>query len=83
MRSDGSSKGDWDVGITIDVMEFAQESDIIVLASGDGDFDILVKTIKMKFNTDSEVYGVPDLTASSLIAEATCFKPIDDKLLLG
>ena len=71
------------MGITIDVMEFAQESDIIVLASGDGDFDILVKTIKMKFNTDSEVYGVPDLTASSLITEATCFKPIDDKLLLG
>jgi len=83
MRSDGSSKGDWDVGITIDVMEFAQESDIIVLASGDGDFDLLIKTIKIKFNTDSEIYGVPDRTASSLIAEATWFKPIDDKLLLG
>ena len=81
-RSDGSSKGDWDVGITIDVMEFAEKSDIVVLASGDGDFDILIKTIKTKFNTDSEIYGVPTLTASSLIAEATCFKPIDDKLLL-
>ena len=78
-----SSKGDWDVGITIDVMEFAQESDIIVLASGDGDFDLLIKAIKIKFNTDSEIYGVPDRTASSLIAEATWFKPIDDKLLLG
>ena len=82
-RSDGSSKGDWDVGITIDVMEFAEKSDIVVLASGDGDFDVLIKTIKTKFNTDSEIYGVPTLTASSLIAEATCFKPIDDKLLLG
>ena len=82
-RSDGSSKGDWDVGITIDVIEYAQESDIIVLASGDGDFDLLVKTIKVKFNTDSEIYGVPGLTASSLIAEATSFKPIDDKLLIG
>jgi len=82
-RSDGSSKGDWDVGITIDVMEFAEKSDIVVLASGDGDFDLLIKTIKTKFNTDSEIYGVPTLTASSLIAEATCFKPIDDKLLLG
>ena len=82
-RSDGSSKGDWDVGITIDVIEYAQESDIIVLASGDGDFDLLIKAIKIKFNTDSEIYGVPDRTASSLIAEATWFKPIDDKLLLG
>ena len=83
LRSDGSSKGDWDVGITIDVMEFAQESDIIVLASGDGDFDLLIKASKIKFNTDSEIYGVPDRTASSLIAEATWFKPIDDKLLHG
>ena len=82
-RSDGSAKGDWDVGITIDVMEFAEKSDVVVLASGDGDFDVLIKTIKTKFNTDSEIYGVPTLTAASLIAEATCFKPIDDKLLLG
>ena len=50
---------------------------------GDGDFDLLVKTIKIKFNTDSEIYGVPGLTASSLIAEATSFKPINDELLLG
>ena len=37
-RSDGSSKGDWDVGITIDIMEYARKSDVIVLASGDGRF---------------------------------------------
>ena len=42
-RADGSSKGDWDVGITIDIMEYAERSDIVVLASGDGDFDILIK----------------------------------------
>ena len=81
-RSDGSSKGDWDVGIAIDVMEFAPQSDIVVLASGDGDFDLLLRKIITKFNTDSEVYGVPELTAASLIAEATTFKPIDDKFLL-
>ena len=45
-RSDGSSKGDWDVGITIDIMEYAPKSDVIVLASGDGDFDILIKRIR-------------------------------------
>ena len=82
-RRDGSSKGDWDVGITIDVIEYAQKSDIVVLASGDGDFDLLIKEIKTKFKTDSEKYGVPSLTAYSLIAEATYFKPIDEKLLLG
>ena len=63
-------------------MEYAPESNIIVLASGDGDFNLLLKKIKAKFDTDSEVYGVPQLTAASLIAEATAFKPIDAKLLL-
>ena len=82
-RADGSAKGDWDVGITIDILESAEEVEKIILLSGDGDFDLLIKTIKIKFDTDSEIYGVPDLTASSLIAEATCFKPIDTKLLLG
>ena len=82
-RRDDSSQGDWDVAITIDVIEYAQESDIVVLASSDGDFDLLIKEIKPKFKTDSEIYGVPSLTAYSLISEATYFKPIDEKLLLG
>jgi len=81
-RSDGSSKGDWDVGIAIDVIEYAPESDVIVLATGDGDFDLLIKKIKSKFDTDTEVYGVPSLTANSLLAEAARFRPIDENLLL-
>ena len=81
-RSDGSSKGDWDVGIAIDIMEYAQESDIVVLASGDGDFDLLLKKIKNKYSITSEVYGVPDLSASSLKQEASRFIPINDSLLL-
>ena len=40
-RSDGSAKGDRDVGIAIDVLEAASDVDIVVLLSGDGDFDIL------------------------------------------
>jgi len=32
-RSDGSAKGDWDVGITIDIMKTAAEVDIVVLLS--------------------------------------------------
>jgi uncharacterized LabA/DUF88 family protein len=38
-RSDGSAKGDWDVGITVDAMDFAHQVDRVVLVSGDGDFD--------------------------------------------
>ena len=40
-RRDGSAKADWDVGITIDILEFLKHSDKIILASGDGDFDLL------------------------------------------
>jgi len=52
------------------------------LASGDGDFDILLKTIAKKFQVTTQVYGVPDLTAQSLIAEAGIFNPISENLLL-
>jgi len=81
-RQDGSSKGDWDVGIAIDILEYAEKSDIVVLASGDGDFDLLLKKIKSKYNTDTEVYGVESLTANSLIKEAKLFNPITGDLLL-
>ena len=81
-RGDGSTKGDWDVGIAIDVMKYAQNSDVVILASGDGDFDLLLKEIKTSYNTQSEVFGVPGLTANSLINAATTFIPIEESLLL-
>ncbi|GEA11114.1 NYN domain-containing protein [Alteromonas sp. KUL49] len=81
-RSDGSAKGDWDVGITLDAMEYAEQSDNIVLVSGDGDFDLLVDRIKVKKNTSVEVYGVEKLTAVSLINAANKFVPIESDLLL-
>ena len=82
-RSDGSSKGDWDVGITIDIMEYARKSDIIVLASGDGDFDILIHKIRSLYNNNTEIYGVSNLSANSLIDSASTFFPIDKNLLLN
>ena len=81
-RSDGSAKGDWDVGITIDVMEYAKDADVVVLASGDGDFDLLLSKIRNDFGVSAEVYGVADLTARSLINSASKFIPIEKELLL-
>ena len=81
-RSDGSAKGDWDVGITLDVMEYAKKSDVVVLASGDGDFDLLVNKIRKDFGVSVEVYGVAQLTAASLINAASEFIPVTDDLLL-
>ena len=81
-RSDGSAKGDWDVGITIDIMESAKDVDNVVLLSGDGDFDLLLQKIKTDYGVTAEVYGVPELTANSLINAASVYHPIEKDLLL-
>lgn len=81
-RSDGSAKGDWDVGITIDVMAIAPQVDTVVLLSGDGDFDLLLEKVKRDYQVNAEVYGVPALTANSLIDSASVYHRIDEDLLL-
>jgi len=81
-RKDGSAKGDWDVGITIDVLETAKEVDTVILLSGDGDFDLLLNKISDQYGITTEVYGVSELTAHSLIRAANSFHPIDKDLLL-
>ena len=81
-RRDGSAKGDWDVGITLDVMSFAKQVDSIVLASGDGDFDLLLQKVMIDYQVTTEVYGVKGLTANSLIQSASSYYPIEESLLL-
>ncbi|MGL1958098.1 MAG: NYN domain-containing protein [Colwellia sp.] len=81
-RKDGSAKGDWDVGITIDIMEAAKNVDIIVLLSGDGDFDRLLRHVKEKQGVKTIVYGVANLTANSLINATDVYHKIEQSLLL-
>lgn len=81
-RHDGSAKGDWDVGITLDIMETAPDIDHVVLLSGDGDFDLLLEKIAQKYSVSTAVYGVPGLTATSLISSATHYHPITTDMLL-
>ena len=81
-RHDGSAKGDWDVGITIDILESAADVDHIVLLSGDGDFSLLLDKIKNKYGVTTQVYGVGSLTARSLIQSCDEFLAIDESLLV-
>ena len=81
-RSDGSAKGDWDVGITIDMMDYAQTVDKLILVSGDGDFAILLDKVKQCYGVETQAYGVPQLTAKALIDSCSLFNPIDSELLL-
>jgi uncharacterized LabA/DUF88 family protein len=81
-RRDGSAKGDWDVGITIDVMEASPEVDQVVLLSGDGDFAILLEKIRNKYKVKTKVYGVEFLTANGLIQSCDEFVNIEKDMLL-
>lgn len=42
----GNQKGDWDVGLAMDVVRMAPKLDAVVLVSGDGDFAELLKYVK-------------------------------------
>ncbi|QBY04470.1 NYN domain-containing protein [Thalassotalea sp. HSM 43] len=81
-RNDGSAKGDWDVGITIDALEHGSDVDKVYLLSGDGDFDLLVNKLRQKYKCQVEVIGVEQLTANSLLIACDRFTPINNELLL-
>ncbi|PCJ87922.1 MAG: nuclease [Thiotrichaceae bacterium] len=81
-RSDGSAKGDWDVGITIDILETAKDVDEIILLSGDGDFAMLLDKVNKDYDVSTEVYGVAALTARALIDATSVYHPIEEDLLM-
>lgn len=81
-RRDGTAKGDWDVGITIDVLDAVKTVDTVILLSGDGDFALLLDKIRQEHDVTAEVYGVPELTAKALIDSATLYHAIGRDLLL-
>lgn len=78
-RADGSAKGDWDVGITMDIMQIAPNVHRVILLSGDGDFAILVKGINSLYNTPTTVHSVENLTAKSLIDACDKYQGITEK----
>lgn len=80
-RSDGSAKGDWDMGMAIDIMRFVSKLDVVVLVSGDGDFVPLVDLVK-SLGPRVEVISFTYNTARDLINSADEHIPIEEALLL-
>lgn len=72
----GAKKGDWDVGIAMDVMRMAPKLDTVILVSGDGDFkDLLDYVSSLGCRTEVIAFGK---TASSLLkAQADQFIDMD------
>jgi uncharacterized LabA/DUF88 family protein len=80
----GTKKGDWDVGLTIDTIKFANRLDTIVIISGDGDFVPLVEYLKTM--TQVEVISFGKSTSSILRETADDFLDLSEnpkKYLIG
>lgn len=60
-------KGDWDVGIIIDVLDVVLWVDEVVLLFGDGDFDLLLEKVICVYGVVVMVYGVFGLIVNVLI----------------
>ena len=43
----GAKKGDWDVGIVMDIIKLTPKLDVVVLASGDGDYIPLLEYLQI------------------------------------
>ncbi len=81
LRGDGTAKGDWDVGIAIDIVSMLDILDVVILASGDGDFCPLVELIQQK-NKRVEVIAFEHNTAMDLQRQVDKFYPIGSELLI-
>lgn len=81
LRGDGSAKGDWDVGIAVDVVSMLGTLDVVILASGDGDFCPLAELIKQQ-DKRVEVVAFEHNTSMDLQHIADQFFPIGNELLI-
>lgn len=68
----GHQKGDWDVGLALDIVRLAPKLDAVVLVSGDGDFTDLIKYAKDK-GCRVEVMAFGPSASSTLREEADDF----------
>lgn len=54
----GHQKGDWDVGIAMDIIKLMNKLDVVVLCSGDGDFVPLLEFLQMSGQlTETVAFG--------------------------
>ena len=80
-RSDGSAKGDWDMGMAIDIMGLVDKLDVVILVSGDGDFVPLVDLVKT-LGPRVEIISFTHNTARDLINSADKHMPIAKNLFM-
>lgn len=80
-RTDGSTRGDWDVGIALTAAALADRVDVISLVSGDGDFVELIDYLAPR-GVRTEVFAFDDSVSSELRSRAHAYHTLDRDLIL-
>lgn len=81
----GSKKGDWDVGLCMDVVRMVPKMDAMVLVSGDGDYTELLEYARSQ-GVRTEVIAFKRTGSSRLFSEADFIVDMDlspEKFLIG
>ena len=73
----GAKKGDWDIGIAMDLIELAPKLDTVILVSGDGDFVPLVRHLKHALGCYVEVMAFGKSSSQKLIEAADNYFDLD------
>lgn len=60
-------KGDWDMGIVVDMMRLAEHADVYVLVSGDGDYVEAVEYLQSEKGLRVEVISAARCTSQALL----------------
>lgn len=80
----GLKKGDWDVGLAVDAIGLSKHLDVVVIVSGDGDFEPLVEYLQYS-GLIVETAGFRRSTSSRIIETTNNFMDLEevrDKILL-
>ncbi|MEX1014454.1 MAG: NYN domain-containing protein [Candidatus Paceibacterota bacterium] len=76
--SSGYKKADWDVGIAVDAIRMADNLDVVVLVTGDGDFTPLVEYLQWGKGKQVEVVAFSKTTSSMLRDECDIFVELEN-----
>jgi uncharacterized LabA/DUF88 family protein len=68
----GAKKADWDVGMVVDMIRLSPKLDVVILASGDGDFIPVVEYLQ-NAGVQAEVAAFRESSSSKLIEAADDF----------
>lgn len=73
----GAKKGDWDVGLCMDVVRMLPKIDVMVLVSGDGDYVDLLDYARSQ-GVRTEVIAFGKTTSNRLLSETEGFVDMDE-----